>query len=127
MTLERIYKQFKKQEDCIRFLELLLWNNKPKCPYCGSKRNTPMQREHRYHCGGCRVSYSVTARTMFNKTKIDLQKWFYAIILVREKISIRKLAEQIDVTKDTASFIIKRIKIAHTNEPDLLNKFYEIT
>jgi hypothetical protein len=64
---------------------------------------------------------------MFHKTKIDLQKWFYAIILVKQNISVRKLSKEIDVTKDTANFIIKRIKITFSNSPELLNKLYENT
>ena len=71
-----------------------------------------MPKEERYHCNTCNKSYSVTVGTMFHKTKVDLQKWFYAISLIanNENISARQLGKEIDVTKDTAWFMMKRIK-----------------
>lgn len=79
-----------------------------------------MPREQRYHCNGCRCSYSVTAKTIFHKTKIDLQKWFFAIS--NTNLSIRKLAAEISVTKDTASFILFRIRNAIKENSELIQK-----
>ncbi|WP_051416591.1 transposase [Asinibacterium sp. OR53] len=124
MELEILYNKFKTQEDCIKLLEKILWDDKPKCPYCSSKNKTAMPRESRYHCGNCRSSYSVTARTIFHKTKVDLQKWFVAIPLItKDKISARQLAKAIHVTKDTACFMANRIKIANQESPEFIKHF----
>lgn len=79
-----------------------------------------MKNENRYHCNTCNTSFSVTIRTLFQKTRIDLQKWFYAIYLILNNInkkSIRSLSNEIQVNKDTAWYINFRIKKA-LNEKD---------
>jgi len=80
-----------------------------------------MPKEQRYHCNNCKCSYSVTTRTMFHKSKVDLQKWFFAI--EQNHLSIRQLAKQITVAKDTASYMLFRIRKALKENPDFLNHF----
>jgi transposase-like protein len=124
MNLEAIYKRYPTQQDCIKHLEIVQWNNVPVCPYCDSKKQTPMPKELRYHCNGCHTSYSVTAKSIFHKTKVDLQKWFLAIHLTLQNgISARQLAKEIEVTKDTACFMVNRIKIADKELPDFIKHF----
>lgn len=113
MNLKQVYKEYPTTESCIAFLEKVRWDLKPVCPYCGSTYQTPAPKESRYHCNNCNSSYSVTVRTMFHKTRCDLQKWFYAInIYLNEnrKITARDLADKIGVTKDTAWRMIAAIK-----------------
>lgn len=124
MTIEEAYKVFKTQQDCIQYLEKLRWGNIPRCPHCNTKRQTPQPKEQRYRCGICRSSYSVTVRTVFHNTKIDLQKWFVAIPLVAQhRMSSRKLANTINVTKDTACHIITQVRTALKEEPELIKHF----
>ena len=124
MELKMIYKMYPTQQDCIKYLEGIQWNNVPVCPYCMSTKQTEMSRELRYHCNDCRTSYSVTAKSMFHKTKVDLQKWFFAIKLIQlEKVSARQLAKEINVTKDTACFMVNRIRITNKEQPDFIKHF----
>jgi transposase-like protein len=72
-----------------------------------------MPKENRYHCNNCNTSYSVMVGTIFENTKLDFQKWFLAISLVlnsKKGISSRQLAKNIEVTKDTAWYMLKRIR-----------------
>jgi len=51
--------------------------------------------------------------TIFHKTKIDLQKWFFAILLVYDytsRISARNLGEVLEITKDSAWLMQKKIR-----------------
>src|SRR3990167_7097814 len=115
MNIIQIYKTFPTQNDCLRHLEAVRWNGKPKCPYCKSGRQTPVPQEKRYHCNSCNTTYSVTVGTIFHKTKLDLQKWFLAISLVlnaKKGISARQLARDIEVNKNTALFVLMRIRKA---------------
>lgn len=122
MDLKIIYKQFPTQQDCIKHLEVIKWNGIPFCPYCQSRKQTPVPKELRYHCNDCRTSYSVTVKSIFHKTKVDLQKWFYAIqLVIKSRISVRQLAKEIEVTKDTACFMVKRIKRAANKHPEFIN------
>ena len=113
------------QEESIALLERIRWNGQPTCPYCGSIKATLYKVKHRYHCNSCFTAYSVTVGTLFHKTHVDLDKWFRAIQLVTKispNISIRKLSKEIEVNKNTASYMISRIQTAMTEERDLLNQ-----
>jgi len=125
MTLEDIYNQFPNKNDCINHIEKLRWGDSPICPYCNSKHNTELKEDNRYHCNTCNTSYSVTVGTMFHKTKIDLQKWFYAIHLItntEQKITSREIAKKINTTKDTAWRIINEIKNSILKQDPIINK-----
>ncbi len=112
-------------EECLALLEQIRWGGKPKCPYCESTNATAYKNERRYHCNECFTSYSVTVGTLFHKTHVELQKWFVAIHLVLNSpggISVRQLAKEIGVNKNTASYMIERIRKAMVEELQLLNK-----
>ena len=128
MNIIQIYKQFPTQLDCIKHLEKVRWNNEPVCPYCKSKNQTPAPKENRYHCNNCNTSFSVTVGTIFHKTKCDLQKWFLAISLTlnaKKGISARQLSRDIEVTKDTAWYMLMRIRKAFVEYGELLEGIIE--
>src|SRR5688572_17018448 len=113
MTVKKIYKLFPKNTDCIDFLEGILWADRVICPYCSASNYSKLKDGNRYHCNTCNTSFSVTVSTIFHKTKCDLQRWFYAIYLLwhaDKEITIRELAKQIGVAKQTAQQITNRIK-----------------
>lgn len=119
----------KNNEECLALLEQIRWGGKPKCPYCHSTNATAYKNEHRYHCNECFTSYSVTVGTLFHKTHVELQKWFLAIHLVLnspKSISVRQLAKEIGVNKNTASYMIERINKAIFEEAELMNKLMQI-
>lgn len=128
MNIIQVYKQFPTQVDCIKHLENMRWNGVPKCPYCNSTNQTPLKKEHRYHCNNCNTSFSVTVGTIFHKTKCDLQKWFLAISLTlnaKKGISARQLARDIEVTKDTAWYMMMRIRKAFVDDKNMLEGIIE--
>ncbi|MGJ3254613.1 MAG: transposase [Elainellaceae cyanobacterium] len=117
------------QEECIALLEQLRWSGQPRCPYCDSTNAAPLRRERRYHCNNCFTSYSVTVGTLFHKTHVELPKWFQAIkILISQnrKVSIRQLAAEIGVNKNTASYMLIRFRKASYADLDLLNQLVKI-
>jgi transposase-like protein len=112
-------------EECLLFLEKIRWDEKPRCPYCESTHTAALRKERRYHCNTCFTSFSVTVGTLFHQTHVDLHKWFQAIWLVlnqSRRISVRQLAKEIGVSKNTASYMIDRIRKAINDEPELLHK-----
>jgi transposase-like protein len=123
MNLVQLYINFPNRQDCINHLEKVRWNNKPTCPYCKSTNQTPMPKENRYHCNTCNTSFSVMVGTVFENTKLDFQKWFLAISLVlnaKNRISARRLAYEIGVTKNTAWLMLMRIRTAMLEYSELL-------
>ena len=116
-------------EECLALLEQIRWNGKPKCPYCESTNATAYKNERRYHCNECFTSYSVTVGTLFHKTHVELQKWFVTIQLVVNSpggVSVRQLAKEIGVNKNTACYMIERIRQAMIEEPRLLQTLLKL-
>lgn len=129
MNIIQIYKQFPDHKSCIKHLEGVRWDNIAKCPYCNSINTTIVSKELRHHCNNCNTSFSVTVGTIFHKTKLDLQKWFLAISLVlnaKKGISSRQLARDIEVTKDTAWYMLMRLRRAMIEYGDLLEGIIEV-
>jgi transposase-like protein len=126
MDIIKIYELFPNQQECLEYLEKTRWNDKPICPYCQSSNTTSMPKEFRHHCNTCNTSFSVTVRTIFHKTKLDLQKWFLAISLIlnaKKDISARQLARDLNVDKNTAWYMAMRIRRAMIEQRELINGF----
>lgn len=126
MNIEDVYKRFPTEMDCVRHLEEIRWKNKPICPYCSEpERITPLSKESRHHCNNCNTTFSVTAKTIFHRTRLPLQKWFLAIFLIldsRKGVPARQLAKNLSVNKNTAWYLSTRISagMLESSQRDLL-------
>lgn len=110
-------------EECLAYLEAIRWRGSPTCPYCGSVKASAYKNEHRYRCNACFTSYSVTVGTIFHKTHVELNKWFRAILLLYKlnpEISVRKLAQELDVSRATAALMVQRIQNAPADQVETL-------
>lgn len=115
MDIIEVFERFPDQKACLELLEQLRWQSVPKCPYCKSENQTPLKKEHRYHCNNCNTSFSVTVGTIFHKTHLSLQKWFLAVTLIlnaKKGISARQLARHLKVNRNTAWRISMKIREA---------------
>lgn len=118
-----------KHEDCLALLEEIRWGGVPRCPYCESTNSTAIKNKRRYRCNACFTSYSVTVGTVFHRTYVDLQKWFLAIRLVlklQRGISVRQLAREIKVNRNTSAYMLVRIREAKTEDQKLLQSILDI-
>jgi transposase-like protein len=123
MNLSEIYEKFPTQKECVEYLEKIRWKEQPICPYCKSIKNHASPLELRHFCHTCKTSFSVKVGTIFDDTRLPLQKWFLAITLIlnaKKGISSRQLARDLGVTKDTAWSMQMRIRNAMTETPSLL-------
>jgi transposase-like protein len=129
MNIVQVYEMFPDQDSCLDHLEKARWRGMPICPYCKSANSTPMPKERRYHCNNCNTSYSVTAGTIFHKTKVELQKWFLAVSLIlnaKKGISSRQLSRDLHVNKDTGWYMAMRIRRAMIEQRELLEGIVEM-
>jgi transposase-like protein len=104
---------FKTETICIDYLEKLRWNGELKCAYC--QHDKVYKCKGRYKCAKCERIYSVKVGTIFEDTKISLQKWYAAIYLVtshKKGISSIQLHTDIGVTQKTAWYMLHRIRAA---------------
>lgn len=103
-------------------LETMQWPNGPVCPHCGNadgERITAMKgKAHRpglYNCMECRKQFSVTVGTVFERSKIALNKWLLATFLIassKKGMSAHQLHRMLGVTYKTAWFMAHRIREA---------------
>src|SRR5579862_9363867 len=70
------------------WLEARVWPKGPVCPHCGATGDDVtalMGKAHRpglYQCSQCREQFTVTVKTVFERSKIPLTKWLAALFLM---------------------------------------------
>ena len=80
---------FKDETKAREWLEARVWPEGPSCPHCGNAdkaKITALQgKAHRpglYQCAECREQFTVTVKTVFERSKIPLTKWLAALFLM---------------------------------------------
>lgn len=113
-SLYEIATYFDTEQKCQDHLATLRWNGKPQCPYCQSDRvNLLKGKNKRYKCYGCRNQFGVRVGTIFQDSKISLQKWFFAIFIFsahKKGVSSHQLARDLKITQKSAWFVLHRIR-----------------
>ncbi|WP_432200967.1 IS1595 family transposase [Erythrobacter sp. W53] len=130
--------RFQSEDAAREHLEALHWAEGPLCPHCGSDKakRLPPQRGRKtkanpegvlrkgiVQCNDCRKQYTVTVGTVFERSKVPLNKWLLATHLLcasKKGISGHQMARMLGVTYKTAWFMMHRIREAMTeadNEP----------
>lgn len=112
--------QFQDADKAREYLEAQVWPRGPVCPHCGgTERNTKSQaKSHRpglYHCGDCREQFTVTVGSLFERSKVPLNKWLLAVYLLcssKKGVSAHQLHRTLGVTYKTAWFMAHRIREA---------------
>ena len=118
MNLITIFRRFPDQQSCVDHIESIRWGDDPHCPHCGSvrvARKCEGDRVGRWNCHECHASFNVLSGTIFEKTRIPLQKWFLAIGLMvnaKKSLSAYQLARDVDLTPQTARYVQQRIRAA---------------
>jgi len=100
------------------WLEAELWPNGPVCAHCGVVNEaTLMQgKSHRpglYNCNACREPFTVTVGTLYERSKIPLNKWLAATHLMmasKKGMSALQVGRMLGISKKTAWFLCHRIR-----------------
>lgn len=103
-------------------LERTRWPHGPVCPHCGvvDEATELKGRAHRagvYQCNACREQFTVTVGTVFERSKVPLNKWLLATYLMsssKKGISAHQIGRTLGVTYKTAWFMCHRIREAMT-------------
>lgn len=128
-SLLTIAQRFGTQEACIKHLESIRWSDGVVCTYCGSNHTHNRKDSYRHLCRDCNRSFSVTVGTIMHASKLPLPKWFLAIFLIvnaKKGISSLQLARDIDVNKNTAWYMQKRIREAMSGSDGILKGIVEV-
>ena len=104
-TIQDFQKRFPDNNTCLDYLFHALYGN-AECPACGRKGQYHRRKEasdYVCNCGGHQVSPK--AGTIFEKSRTDLYKWFYAIFLMsqsRNGVAAKEIQRHTGVTYKTA-------------------------
>lgn len=108
-------ERFPDEQSCIDYLTEVRWRNGAFCPHCGSIRVYHFKDGRLHKCGDCRQKFSIKVGTIFEDSKIPLQKWFLAIYLItshKKGISSLQLSRDLGVTQKTGWFMLHRLREA---------------
>jgi transposase len=114
MTYGLFMSLFPDDDACLDFLKARFHRDGSACEKCG--RDTKFHRikgRAAYSCQYCGHQVYPTARTIFHKSTVSLQLWFWAIHLVsstRGQISAKQLERELGVSYPTAHRMLKQIR-----------------
>ena len=126
MNLFDVIEPFPNHEGCISLLEDVRWGEHPECPYCESDkvaRKKESGKIGRWNCHSCKSSFNVLAGTLFQGTKIPLQKWFLAIVLMvtaEKSLSSYQLARYLGLNQGSTWLMMQRIGREMVEKEDCL-------
>src|SRR5437870_5435869 len=105
LTVKEFRARFGDDDQCARYLASERWPNGFRCPRCGGRSRGYMASRQVEECAACGYQCSVTAGTIFHKTRVPLTGWFWAIYRMgqdKKGISAVQLSQEIGVSYPTA-------------------------
>jgi transposase-like protein len=105
MTPRQFRRRFRTERDCLRYLIKRKWPDGFRCPRCDHDQAYLIPSRRKYQCKRCTHQTSLTANTIFHKTRKPLRDWFWAIFLVATRTtgsSARQLQYDLGISYPTA-------------------------
>jgi transposase-like protein len=103
------------------WLEARVWPNGPICPHCGATGDdvTALHgKAHRpglHQCSSCREQFTVTVKTVFERSKVPLSKWLAALFMMtasKKGVSAHQIHRSLGISYKTAWFLCHRLREA---------------
>jgi transposase-like protein len=111
-SILQLLNVFPDQKACLAHLESIRWSEGVVSPFDGSSKVYKC-KNGKYRCVTSKKYFNVLTGTMFENTKIPLQKWFVAMWFItshKKGISSVQLSKDINVTQKTAWFLAHKIR-----------------
>ena len=101
-SLISLVNHFNNDKRCRDFITEQRWGKVVVCPFCGCTHIYECGNgDNQFKCAHCHKRFSCLVGTIFENTKLPLQKWFMAMYLIsshKKGISSRQLSRDIAVT-----------------------------
>lgn len=103
------------------WLEARVWPQGPVCPHCGATGKDVTKLEgskHRpglFQCNQCREQFTVTVKTVFERSKIPLTKWLVALFLMtasKKGVSAHQVHRMLGISYKSTWFMMHRLREA---------------
>jgi len=104
-----------------KWLEARVWPSGPVCPHCGATGEDVTRLEGKKHrpglfqCSQCREQFTVTVKTVFERSKIPLSKWLAALFLLtasKKGVSAHQVHRSLGISYKSAWFMMHRLREA---------------
>lgn len=115
-SLFDIMKAFPTEQSCIDYFEKLRWQGNVKSPFDPQSKIYKCAN-NRYKCSKTNKYFNVKTGSIFQDSKLSLQKWIMAIYIFtshKKGISSYQLAKDISITQPNAWFMLHRLRKAMT-------------
>ena len=88
-SLLEFQKEFSTEGACAQHLREMRWVDNFKCPRCGHIEAWFIRTRNILDCKSCRAKISLTAGTIFHKTRTPLVKWYWLIYhMAMDKVGV---------------------------------------
>jgi len=105
-TIQEFFKHFPDDDACLAYLMQLRHGEALDCPKCGKHGKFHRIRRHpAFECAWCGYEIYPMVGTIFHRSHVPLQKWFYALYLfttTRHGVPAKELQRQLGVSYPTA-------------------------
>ena len=109
-----LVNHFNSEKRCRDFITEQRWHQVVVCPFCGSIHvYTCSNGDNQFKCGDCHKRFSCLVGTIFQNTKLPLQKWFMAMYLIsshKKGISSHQLGRDLHITQKSAWYILHKVR-----------------
>jgi len=113
---------FQDETKAREWLEARVWPEGPTCPHCGNADKAKIKalqgKAHRpglYQCAECREQFTVTVKTVFERSKIPLTKWLAALFLMtasKKGVSAHQVHRMLGISYKSTWFMMHRLREA---------------
>jgi hypothetical protein len=113
---------YRDEAACIAAVAELRWPNGFICAGCAGRVAYQLTSRPRvFECAGCGQQHSVTAGTVFHRTRTPLRKWFAAAWLIgqdKRGVSALFLARELALRYDTAWLMAHKLRHGLSERPE---------
>lgn len=114
VSILELGERFRTDEDCLREIIRKRWPEGFRC-CCGSSNTTRLAKRRAFQCNSCKRQTSITAGTIFEKTRVPLRKWFFMMYLIANDkggASCLRLSTLLNMRYDTVWHIVQKLRSA---------------
>lgn len=117
-TYREFMKMFPDDAACMAYLTQLRWPEGFICPACAVAAKPWVESRGRLECSVCHHQTSVSAGTIFDKTRTPLTTWFEAawhVSTAKNGMSAKTLERTIGTSYEVAWIMLQRFRVAMVN------------
>ena len=107
-----VINYFNEEDICKKALVDARWGDDVVCPFCG-QHHCATRKDGKFRCNKCKRNFSCLKGTIFENTKLPLQKWFIAMYLIsshKKGVSSCQIMRDCEVMQKTAWFMLQKIR-----------------